>query len=247
MNKAMVVFALKEEFTPWRRRHRFARLANSPHAVSATSMGSIEIFVALAGAGARDLQQVAELTSHVMPSFGIVTGVAAGLHRELRPGDLLAAQSVSGPEAGETIASDPYLVDLAVESGAKRVAKLITLPRIARTAAEKAQLAGLGDAADMESLPIMTYWSGRGIPSLALRVVLDPVDMPMKIDFEAAMDAHGQVRLNQIMLLLARQPGLLPDFLHLARQSRRTLKTLAGFLDRFFSRQEWQSLAGERR
>lgn len=238
MNKAIVVFALKEEFTPWRRRHRFTRLANFTGTGWAASLGSAEVCATLAGAGARGIQQVVELTGHLMPSFGVVTGVAAGLNRELRPGDLLVAQSVSGPEGGDAVASDPSLVDRAVQSGAKLVPKLITLPSVVRTVAEKKELAVLGDAADMESLPLMSYWSGRGIPSLALRVILDPADMPMTIDFEAAMDAHGQVRLNQILLLLARQPGLLPDFLHLAGQSRRVLKTLAGFLDRFFTQAE---------
>ena len=55
----------------------------------------------------------------------------------------------------------------------------------------------------------------------------------MTCDFEAAMDAHGQVRLAKIMSQIARHPELLPDFLHLAVQSRRALKTLARFLDGF--------------
>ncbi len=118
---------------------------------------------------------------------------------------------------------------------------LITLPRIARTTAEKVRLASLADAADMESLPLMKQWSARGIPSLALRVILDPVEMPMTCDFEAAMDAHGQVRITRILAQLARRPQLLPDFLRLARQSRRVLKILARFLDRFFERLDRQS------
>ena len=136
--------------------------------------------------------------------------------------------------ARQRIPAHPNLIDLAVQCGAKPAPALITLPRIARTVAEKARLASLGDAADMESLPLMKQWSARGIPSLALRVILDPVEMPMTCDFEAAMDAHGQVRITQILAQLARRPQLLPDFLRLARQSRRVLIILARFLDRFF-------------
>jgi hypothetical protein len=101
----------------------------------------------------------------------------------------------------------------------------------------------LGDAADMESLPLMKQWSARSIPSLALRVILDPVEMPMTCDFEAAMDVHGQVRIPQILAQLARRPQLLPDFLRLARQSRRSLIILARFLDQFFERLDPQSPA----
>jgi hypothetical protein len=234
MNKVLVAFALKEEFAPWRRRHRFQAVDNSPHPVSVTSFGSTEVYVALAGAGAPDAHHFNDLTTYVAPSLGIVTGVAAGLKPEWRPGHILVAQSVSGPDGEAGIPCDPTRLHLAIESGARPAATLITLPRIARTVEEKVRLASFGDAADMESLPLMKQWSARGLPSLALRVILDPVEMPMTCDFESAMDAHGRVRISKILAQLARQPRLLPDFLHLAGESRRILSILARFLDRFF-------------
>jgi adenosylhomocysteine nucleosidase len=235
MSKVSVAFALKEEFAPWRRRHRFRPVSLFPHPFSVASFGSTEVYVSLAGAGARDAHHVHDLLTRFTPSLGIVTGVAAGLKPEWRPGDLLVAQSVSDP-GGAKIEAAPNLIDLAVQSGAKPAPTLITLPRIARTTAEKLRLASLGDAADMESMPLMKQWSDRGIPALALRVILDPVEMPMTCDFEAAMDAHGQVRFAKILAQLARRPQLLPDFLRLAKQSRRSLRILARFLDRFFER-----------
>ncbi|MDR3675227.1 MAG: hypothetical protein P4N24_07035, partial [Acidobacteriota bacterium] len=130
---------------------------------------------------------------------------------------------------------------------AKPAAAMITLPRIARTCAEKLRLAPWGDAADMESLPLMKMWSARGIPSLALRVILDPVEQPMTCDFEAAMDAHGQVQITRILAQLARHPPLLPDFLHVARESSRVLKILARFMDQFFELLDRQSSAATNR
>jgi len=232
---------MKQEFAPWRRSHRFRGIADSPQPVSVTSFGSTEVYVALAGAGAPDAHRFHELTTHFTPSLGIVTGVAAGLKPEWRPGDLLVAQSVSSPDAAAAIPAAPNLVDLAAQCGAKAAPVLITLPRIARTTAQKVRLASIGDAADMESLPLMKQWSACGIPSLALRVILDPVEMPMTCDFEAAMDAHGQVRITRILAQLARRPQFLPDFLRLAQQSRRVLTILARFLDRFFERLDHQS------
>lgn len=234
MNKVLLAFAMKEEFAPWRRRHRFHRVKNSPHPAFATSIGSTEVFAALVGAGAPDLSNFDALTAHIAPSLGIVTGVAAGLKPEWRPGDLIVAQSVSGPEGEKGIVAPKSIIDLAVQCGAKSAPTLITLHRIVRTVEEKVRLASLGDAADMESLPLMQQWSARGIPSVALRVILDPVEMPMTCDFEAAMDAHGQVRIGKILAQLARRPQLLPDFIHLAGESRRVLKILARFLDHFF-------------
>ena len=236
MNEVLVAFALKEEFAPWRRRHHFRTVSSSPHALAVTSLGNTEVYVALAGAGAPDAHHFDDLMTQFTPSLGIVAGVAAGLKPEWRPGDLLVAQSVSGRGGEASIPGDSNLIDLAVQCGAKPAPVLLTLPCIARTIAEKVRLASLGDAADMESLPLMKQWSARGIPSLALRVILDPVEMPMTCDFEAAMDAHGQVRITQLLAQLARRPQLVPDFLRLARESRRVLTILARFLDRFFER-----------
>jgi hypothetical protein len=86
----------------------------------------------------------------------------------------------------------------------------------------------------------MKQWSARGLPPLALRVILDPVEMAMTCDFEAAMDVHGQVRIAKILAQLVRHPQTLPDFIRLARQSRRSLTILARFLDRFFERLDLQ-------
>lgn len=233
MNKVLVVFALREELAPWRRRHRFHRIPGLPCPAWRTSIATSEVCVALAGAGAPDTGYIENLTTDFNPSLGIVTGVAAGLQPEWRPGDLLVAQSVCGPNREARIPAESVLIDLATQCGAKPAATLITLPRIARTSTEKARLGSVGDAADMESLALMTQWSARGIPALAVRVILDPVEMPMTCDFEAAMNAHGQVRVTRILAQLAHRPHLLPDFLRLARQSRRSLRILARFLDRF--------------
>ena len=238
MTKALVVFALKEEFAPWRRRHRFHPAMVSPHRVYAASIGPLEAYAAIVGAGAPDARLLDEFTKQVNPALGIVAGVAAGLKPQWRTGDLVAAQSVAGLDSEAGIDSDPRLVSVAIECGAKPCATLITLPRIVRTVKEKTRLAAQGDAADMESLPLLKSWS---FPSLALRVVLDPVEMPMTCDFDQAMDAHGQVRIARIVAQLARQPQLLPDFLRLARQSRRCLAILAGFLDKLFERLATQS------
>ena len=235
INKALLVFAMKEELAPWRRGHRFLPVENSPHPVSVTSIGSTEVYVTLVGAGAVNAKHFDQLTEKIEPSLGIVTGVAAGLKPEWRPGDILVAQTVSGSDGKPEIHADPSLLRMALECGAKPAPLLITLPRIVRTVEEKVQLANLGDAADMESLPLMRQWKDRAIPSLALRVILDPVEMPMTCDFDSAMDAHGQVRIGKLLGQIACHPKLLPDFLHLAIQSRHVLKILAEFLDRFLS------------
>lgn len=233
MPKILVAFAMQQEFAPWRRRRRFRKITASVPSVYTVNFGSTEVYVALSGAGAPDAPALLEVTKRLMPSAIVVTGVAAGLKPEWRPGHVLAAEEVSSPGGESRIRSAAELVDGAVQCGARRAPRLLTLPRIARSVAEKQTLSRRGDAADMESLPLMQLWSLIGIPALALRVILDPAEMPMTCDFEAAMDAHGQVRIARILRQLLRHPQQLADFLHLARESRRALAILARFLDRF--------------
>src|SRR5262249_45280869 len=117
------------------------------------------------------------------------------------------------------------------------VPALVTVPHVIRTVAEKQSLGNLADAADMESLPLMDFWSDQSIPSLAVRVILDPVEAPLTFDFESTMNDEGQIQISKILGQVVRNPRLLPELIHLARENRKALGALADFLDRFFT--EW--------
>lgn len=239
-NKVLLAFAMKEELAPWRRRHRFSPVASLPAQVSVTSIGATEIYATLVGARCADTQWLDDFRNKIKPSVGIIAGVAAGLKPQWHTGDILVAHSVTQQESPTILTANEELTRLAMSCGAKP-ATLVTVPRIARTAAEKVKLANFGDAADMESFDFMRQCAANGIRSLGLRVILDPLSMPMTCDFESAMDSFGQVRIGKILAQLARHPALLPDFIHLARQSRRVLKILAEFLDQFLRDYDQQS------
>jgi nucleoside phosphorylase len=240
MKKALVVFALREEFAPWKRRHAFRR--SLPGAFSAR-IGEVEVYVALAGAGCPTIQTIREITDEVQPDAAIITGVAAGLRPEWRTGQVFAAKSVAGRDHSRVVTSDALLLALAKESGANAAGTLVTLDRIVRTVEEKRRLGESADAADMESLPLMEFWAARAIPALAARVILDPVDAPMTVDFEAAMDREGQIRTWKVAVQALRHPRLLPELVQLARQNRRALRCLAEFLDGFIG--AWGCSVGE--
>lgn len=230
MKKALVVFALREEFAPWKHRHAFR---NSLPGALCARIGEVEVHVVLAGAGCRAFETIHEVAAHVHPDIAIITGVAAGLRTEWRTGDLFAAKSVTDSNFARAAAPDANLLALAFDCGAKPAATLMTLERIVRAVEKKRKLGEKADAADMESLPLMEHWARVGIPALALRVVLDPVDAPMTFDFEAAMAADGQIQAGKVIAQALRNPRLLPELIHLARQNRRVLQRLAEFLDRF--------------
>src|SRR5579862_1312347 len=184
MKKILVTFALREEFAPWKRRHTFR---DSLPAVSQARIGEAEVYVALAGAGGRTFESIKAITAQVQPHIAIITGTAAGLRPEWRPGEVFTAKSVCAPGGEPSVDSDSNLLGLAAKCGAKTASKLVTLEKIVRTVRGKQELGMIADAADMESLPLMQFWANRGIPALAARVILDPVNTPMTFDFEAAM------------------------------------------------------------
>jgi nucleoside phosphorylase len=116
----------------------------------------------------------------------ISTGFAGGIAPDVARGDLTLARIVR--HGGEEIAVDPQLVERAHHalnggSGTLHIGPCESADRVLGTD-EKRGLAGQDvTSVDMESGPIARWAIARGIPFLALRVVLDPADT--KLPFSA--------------------------------------------------------------
>ena len=76
--------------------------------------------------------------------------------------------------------------------------------------------------------------SARGIPFVALRVVLDGVGQTVPGDLAALDEASGELRLGQTVLALIRRPQLWPVARRLARQTRVAERSLRVFLTTLF-------------
>ena len=83
-------------------------------------------------------------------------------------------------------------------------------------------------AVDMESAAMLEVAAGNDIPSLVLRVIIDPADMIIPGFIITHSDDYGRPRTGGLLLSLLRQPGQL---LHLARLAR-GYRTAAGQLRR---------------
>ncbi|HET9623423.1 MAG TPA: hypothetical protein VFP84_18750 [Kofleriaceae bacterium] len=115
------------------------------------------------------------------PRLVISCGLSGGLDPALAAGDLVLASSVHD-EAGESIAvGEPLLRAvrdaLASEGPPATVGEIVCATEVAATRGEKQALARPGRlAVDLESGAAARAAQQAGIPWLALRVVLDPVD-----------------------------------------------------------------------
>jgi hypothetical protein len=72
----------------------------------------------------------------------------------------------------------------------------------------------------MESAAMLEVAAGNNIPSLVLRVIIDPADMIIPDFIINHSDDYGQPRLAGLMLSLLKRPGQLPHLLRLARHYR---------------------------
>jgi adenosylhomocysteine nucleosidase len=95
--------------------------------------------------------------------------------------------------------------------------------------ADKAALfAGTGAVAvDMESFAVAEVASTHRLPFLALRAIVDRAADELPAIVTVAADAHGEVRLLQLLAGLARSPGQLAPLLRLGRRYRAASRSLA--------------------
>ena len=154
----------------------------------------------------------AHIASDRLMDFGcealVSFGVAAALDKKLIPGDLVLAESIIDSESGESYpTSEPWRhrleqllpPQLTVVGGsiAKSTAPL--------TSAQ--QKLALGEAtgacaADMESAAIAKVAAGEGVPFLAIRVIVDPIEFSPPDALLSAVYPDGAVDILRLMSLL---------------------------------------------
>jgi adenosylhomocysteine nucleosidase len=161
-------------------------------------------------------------------------GFAAGLDPALTPGTLVISQQLEPPmpaTAGTATAAAAWAARLS--SRFRDVVPLvngtIACPdHVVRTASEKRALGASGAvAADMESAAVAAVALAAGIPWLALRVLVDTVDVIVPQAVAAAIDARGGFQMARFFGALIRRPMDLASLPSLASAYRRAMRTLA--------------------
>lgn len=232
----LVSFALEAEFSPWCRLRRFQRLDFGDAFLQETCISNARVEVILTGVGARRIGDLNALVARYQPHAVIVAGVAGGLNPELRPGDVVVAESVCNTGLNECWRTDSELFKAAVQCGARPVSRFITVARIVRTAGAKSALAHVGDAVEMETLPVIRELSRQGIPTVAVRAIADSAEKDVPWDLEASLDSLGKIRLGRLLRGLIRRPWRLASTIEFGLTSHRATVALARYLDCFIAR-----------
>lgn len=241
--KVLVTFAVPAEFSPWRSRYSFHRVADRFLTCYQADIADANVMVLLTGvgghfAGARVRMLMSPELGKRNFDFCVSTGLAGALRAEHRPGDVLVAHSVQAETVrhtgtGNELLGDAELGILAVDCGAKLVGRFHTSSRIIQTAASKAELGAMADAVEMESFDVLREAQAWGARSVAIRAISDSVTEDLPLDFSKTLTKLGEISVGRVVLEIARRPNRLTSLVRFGRQSRRAAITLAGFLDRF--------------
>ncbi|HYL09678.1 MAG TPA: hypothetical protein VEU31_02985 [Candidatus Acidoferrales bacterium] len=242
--RVLVTFAAEAEFSPWRSRHKFTSAKAGDQILQRACFGETEVSVLLTGIGPRHVRSslTGIYSAHAAEDRRfdacISAGLAGALSKDCKAGEVLAARSVRTEKihhrpGSEQMRSDPGLLALASQCGVRLVDSFYTLDRLVVLAKEKAQLAAMADAVEMESFEVMKESSAWSARCVAIRAVSDSADEDLPIDFGKTITPEGQVSLMRVFQEVMRHPGKVPALVRFGRRSRSAARALADVLDRF--------------
>lgn len=205
--KVLVCFAVKEEAVFFR-----------PFAKS-----TLGVEVVVTGMGKANTQR--ELAATLarldrLPYAVITSGFAGGLSASARPGDVF-------------VESDAPVLANAFESAGAKPGRFHCSARVASTAAEKQALAVStgADAVEMESGFIRHSCRLAGVPCATVRVILDPVEQDLPLDFNALLDERSSLAPGKLAAALLKKPVAIRGLMRLRRQTRVAAQRLAQVLE----------------
>jgi adenosylhomocysteine nucleosidase len=221
-----VVAALPAELQP---------LLHATAAVGETRPVNACIRAQAGGIGAAAAHRAAESLVADGATALVSWGFAAGLDPALTPGTLVISQQLEPPVPGATSASAAAAawagrLSTRLRDVVPLVNGTIACPdHVVRTASEKRALGASGGAvaADMESAAVAAVAAVAGIPWLALRVLVDTVEVIVPQAVAAAIDARGRFQMARFFRALIRRPMDLASLPSLASAYRRAMRTLA--------------------
>lgn len=233
MMRVVVAFAMDQEFRPWRRTHAFRRVGAPKPPLFAARISGMDVRVVLTGIGPRNARAAMKTALDGGADVCVSTGLAGGLRSRHRSGDVLAAHAVLDASGVVLEKCDPALLRVAIACGAREAEAFRSLERIVGTAEEKGRLAATADAVEMESFVVLAESRAAGIPAVAIRIVGDPAEQDLPLNFENALGPGGEVNVSGILAQLARNPMRIPAVARLGQQTQRAAILLADFLDRY--------------
>jgi adenosylhomocysteine nucleosidase len=205
----LICFALKEEAAPF-------------HRVAAGKPG---VFTLIVGIGRQNAEKSVRSFLHAAtPQLVLTCGFAGGLNPDLKLGEVVF-------EAAEPSTFNLQLSTRLLAAGA-RSAKFFCADRIATTVAEKKALrAETGaDVVEMESAAIQAVCAERGIPCATVRVISDPADEDLPLDFNVLAKPDKSLDFGKLAWAIAKSPGKISALMSLQKKTSFAAQQLTAVL-----------------
>ena len=198
------------------------------------------LLVAYSGTGSTNAAAAAELLVAKGATRLISWGCAAALGASLKPGDLMLADKLIDAENNEmAINADWHSYAQSILAKFVFVTRgcLVESVSIVSTSTDKKQLHSLTGAValDMESIAIAKIAKQYTLPFLAIRVIVDPVEMNLPLAINHSLNDRGEIVLKKLLAFLFLHPAELPGLIKLGlnfNAAKKTLKLVAKQLDK---------------
>ena len=199
-----------------------------------------QLLVAYSGAGSTNAKAAAELLVAKGATRLISWGCAAALGASLKPGDLILADKLIDAENNKLdINADWHSYSRSILSKFVDVTCgcLAESVSIVSTSTDKKHLHSLTGAValDMESIAIAKVARQYTLPFLAIRVIVDPVEMSLPLAINHSLNDKGEMVLKKLLVFLFLHPAELPGLIKLGfnfNAAKKTLKSVSKQLDR---------------
>lgn len=215
MKSVGILVAMWEEFNPLRKQWNLDW--TGPGDFFTGKVAGVRVQVALSGVGPRHARRVmGDLLRLGQPEVLISLGYSGALKDHLAPGDVIHAQEI------ET--SDRKLY-CSQQTGHR----LLSVSKLAPTKGSKRQLAEQfphAYAVDMESAVLAEAAESAGLPWRALRVIIDPLDSDLPIDFNRCVTSKGQTAPTKLAREIMTHPGKIPALIEFGRWEKRARQQL---------------------
>lgn len=207
----LVCFAVREEAAAFRK-----NLSAFPN-----------VTLLVSGMGKRNAEKAIRRALHEQkPELVLTCGFAGGLDPKFKTGDVLFHAD-----------KDAAFADTLREAGALP-ANFHCADRVAVTVPEKALLreSSQADAVEMESSIIRQICREQKIPGATIRVISDPANENLPLDFNALMTADQNLSIPKLIAALVKSPGKIPALMQLQRNTSFAAKRLAEVLESLLRR-----------
>ena len=171
------------------------------------------------------------------------TGFCGALAPALQPCDIFVATKLLIPpnsstvpvpsrDRKEAVATTVHECSPITTTRKYKTGPLLSIDRVATTAAEKAELRLTGaDAVEMEAAAVATKAQEWNLPFYAIRVVTDTATENFPLDFNRMRDSAGRFDRTKIIAAALRRPGVIfPELLKLNKRCKSAARALGEFI-----------------